>query len=102
MGLDDEGIIQACTRLLSKGISYPSYSSIGRVVNSKKVRKSGEGKRLMQFSIDKIKEIYPEDDIKISAQSYLLKFYEDLGFEPTGEEYLEDDIPHSGMVYKVT
>jgi ElaA protein len=71
-------------------------------VNSHKVRKTGEGKRLMQFSIDKIREIYPEDDIKISAQSYLLQFYKDLGFEPTGEEYLEDDIPHTGMVHKIS
>ncbi|MBM3429107.1 MAG: GNAT family N-acetyltransferase, partial [Bacteroidetes bacterium] len=33
----------------------------------------------------------------ISAQSYLLRFYQSLGFVAEGEEYLEDDIPHWKM-----
>ena len=36
--------------------------------------------------------------IHISAQCYLTKFYEDFGFEIVGESYLEDDIPHIGMI----
>ena len=36
--------------------------------------------------------------IKISAQKYLQKFYEDLGFEIVTEEYMEDGIPHVYMI----
>lgn len=99
MGHTPEGNLVAYTRLLPKGISYPEYASIGRVVNSPKVRGTGAGKVLMEASIKEIKRLYPNDKIKIGAQSYLLKFYESLGFVSTGEEYLEDNIPHTSMVY---
>ena len=38
-----------------------------------------------------------ENIIKISAQSYLKKFYLSHGFIPKGDEYLEDNIPHIAM-----
>ena len=38
-----------------------------------------------------------ENIIKISAQSYLKKFYLSHGFIPKGDEYLEDNIPHTAM-----
>jgi len=88
------------TRLLDKGISYADYCSIGRVVNATSIRGQGKGKELMQKSIDACKLLYPNTPIKISAQSYLQKFYESLGFIATGEMYLEDNIPHMGMVIK--
>jgi ElaA protein len=97
LGIDADGVIQAHTRLLDRGVSYEEYSSIGRVVNGKAVRSSGEGKRLMQYSIGKIQEIYP-GPIKIGAQAYLKKFYEDLGFVDLNQPYLEDNIPHLKMV----
>jgi ElaA protein len=45
-----------------------------------------------------IKENYNETAIRISAQTYLLKFYTSLGFVRVGEEYLEDGIPHVNMM----
>ena len=36
--------------------------------------------------------------IKISAQVYAVPFYNRLGYHITGEEYLEDGIPHIAMV----
>jgi ElaA protein len=95
-----EGVLVAYTRLLPKGVSYENYASIGRVVNSPKVRGTGAGKILMEKSIEEMKRLFPNDAVKIGAQSYLLKFYESLGFESTGEEYLEDNIPHTSMVLK--
>jgi ElaA protein len=88
------------TRLLPKGVSYDDYASIGRVVSSTSVRGSGAGKILMQQSIEMMEKLFPNDPVKIGAQTYLLKFYESLGFESTGEEYLEDDIPHTIMILK--
>lgn len=93
-----EGVLVAYTRLLPKGVAYDNYASIGRVVSSPKVRGLGYGKTLMIESISQIKKRFPNQPVKIGAQSYLLKFYQSLGFESTGEEYLEDGIPHTSMV----
>jgi len=98
LGKDKSNKIQACTRIVPPGISYREYVSIGRVVTSKESRGSGAGKALMKFSIDQCKIIFPENKIKISAQTYLNKFYTDLGFVKIGAEYLEDDIPHQAMI----
>ncbi len=95
---DESDQLMAYTRLLSPGTSYEKYSSIGRVVSSGIGRGKGYGKAVMEASIDAIKELFPNYSIKISAQCYLLKFYNDLGFEKVGEEYLEDGIPHMGMI----
>ena len=97
--VDTEGIC-ACTRLLAPGISYPTYSSIGRVVTAERVRRTGLGRELMRRSIIACRELFPGAPIKISAQCYLDDFYKVLGFRSTGEEYLEDGIPHQGMVLR--
>jgi len=93
------GEILAYTRLLPLGISYKDYIAIGRVVVGEKERKNGRGKKMMEIAIQKSKELFGNVPIKISAQSHLQSFYEYLGFEYTGEAYLEDEIPHIGMVY---
>jgi ElaA protein len=38
--------------------------------------------------------------ICISAQKYLIKFYNSLGFVEMGNDYLEDGIPHIKMLKK--
>ncbi len=100
MGFDEANNLIAYTRLLPKGISYEKYASIGRVVTSPKARGEGAGKEIMTASIEWCAKLFPNQPVKISAQTYLLKFYKNLGFEPVGEGYLEDDIPHIGMILK--
>ena len=51
----------------------------------------------MEVSISAVKEYFKETKITISAQQYLTKFYQSLGFIQTSEMYLEDDIPHIQM-----
>lgn len=97
---DENGEALAYVRLLPKGLSYPQYASIGRVVTSAKIRRSGGGKELMQEALLWAKKLFGDTPVKISAQSYLLSFYRSLGFEPIGDEYLEDDIPHRAMILK--
>lgn len=97
---DQAGKLVAYTRLIPPGISYHDYASIGRVVNSPSVRGSGIGKFLMEESLRHMARLWPAERIKIGAQTYLLRFYEQLGFESTGEEYLEDGIPHTKMIYR--
>ena len=58
----------------------------------------GLGVELMKNSIELAHKVFGSDKIRIGAQKYLRKFYEDLGFVKTGEEYLEDGIPHIHMV----
>jgi len=98
MGRDSSGALLAYTRLLPEGISYPGYTSIGRVVSSPAARGTGAGKEIMRRSIAMCRHLFGPLPIKIGAQSYLLQFYENLGFISTGEEYLEDGIPHTKMV----
>lgn len=100
MGSNAEGKLICYTRLLPEGLAYSGYSSIGRVVSSNDARGIGAGKLLMEESIRQCHILFGDIPIKIGAQSYLLRFYESFGFRSTGEEYLEDGIPHTKMVTK--
>ncbi len=92
-------VVVAYTRIFKPG-DYFEKASIGRVVVAKKERQHKYGYDIMEASIQAIKEHYNETNIKISAQCYLNKFYNNLGFKAIGEDYLEDGIPHIAMVYK--
>jgi ElaA protein len=60
-------------------------------------RAKGIGLQLMQEAIVICEKNY-DSPIKISAQAYLEKFYQELGFQTISEPYLEDDIPHIAML----
>lgn len=102
MGYDQDGELVAYARLVPRGISYDKYASIGRVINKEKIRRQGVGKLLMRRAIDEMSQLYPSEQVKISAQVYILDFYRSLGFETVGEGYMEDDIPHMGMILNKT
>ena len=91
--------LAAYSRLFDKGI-YFEEASIGRVVVSPKHRDKKLGHDLMQVSIGAVNEHFNQNNITISAQEYLKKFYESHGFVQTSEMYLEDDIPHIQMKRK--
>jgi len=100
MCFDEKNNLIAYSRIVPAGISYENYVSIGRVITSGTVRKSGMGRALMSESIKACEKIFGNGDIKIGAQTYLLKFYNSFGFESNGIEYLEDGIPHTEMIRK--
>jgi ElaA protein len=91
-----ENELVAHTRIVAPGISYKEQS-IGRVVSKPKYRKQGVGIALMKKSIAVLEEKYNSPICRISAQKYLIKFYNSFGFEVCSEEYLEDDLPHFQM-----
>ncbi|MDT0675385.1 GNAT family N-acetyltransferase [Autumnicola musiva] len=91
------GKLVAYTRCFNKGF-YFEEAAIGRVLVKIQERKYGYGHQIMQASIKAIRELFKTDNIKLSAQQYLVKFYESHGFSTTGEGYLEDGIPHIAMV----
>jgi ElaA protein len=92
-----ENKVVAYTRIFKAG-DYFEEASIGRVVVAGSVRKYGYGVDIMKASVVAIKENYNETTIRISAQTYLIKFYTSLEFVRVGEEYLEDGIPHVNMM----
>lgn len=93
-----DGKIIAYSRLLNPGTRFPDFS-IGRVVVHSSVRGTGLGIEMMKAAIYYLKNERGATKIKISAQKYLRKFYENLGFKVVTEEYAEDGIPHFGMLY---
>ncbi len=95
-----DNTLVAYTRIFKPGL-YFSLASIGRVVVKKGERKYGYGKDIMSASIKYLHKKCNVDKIHISAQTYLIKFYNSLGFIVQGEEYLEDDIPHIKMIKSV-
>ncbi|WP_306552710.1 GNAT family N-acetyltransferase [Chryseobacterium sp. WG23] len=92
-----DGNLAGYTRIVPPGLTYED-ASIGRVVIGSDYRGLGLGKQLMENSVKDCKEILKESTIRISAQLYLLKFYNSLGFKEVGEPYDEDGIPHIEMV----
>lgn len=91
--------LKAYARILPQGISYKE-ASIGRVITSLDYRGNGAGKELMKEAIKQTLTLFNTNEIVISAQYYLLKFYRDLGFVEEGDIYPEDDIPHIQMRFR--
>lgn len=94
-----EGKIVAYTRCFAPGL-YFEEAAIGRVVVEGSQRKYGYGHDILKASIKAIHENYKTKTIKLSAQTYLIKFYETHQFHQVGEGYLEDGIPHVAMIKK--
>jgi len=93
----EDKTVVAYSRILPPG-AYFEELSIGRVIVKATHRKLNLGNDLMDRSILFCQcQLYQKQSIKISAQQYLIKFYESHGFIISGEGYLEDGIPHIGM-----
>ncbi|WP_394405290.1 GNAT family N-acetyltransferase [Streptococcus sp. 20-1249] len=94
-----DGKIVAYLRILSPGLAF-SEASIGRVV----IKLSHRGQKLagpmLEAAMQYVIEDMGQETIKISAQTYLEKFYQSQGFVAVSDMYLEDGIPHMDMVYE--
>ncbi|GAB2783640.1 GNAT family N-acetyltransferase [Amycolatopsis magusensis] len=66
---------------------------IGRVVTAGAARGRGLAGQLMHAALESISDA----PAVLDAQTYAKGFYAKFGFEPTGEEFLEDGIPHVTM-----
>src|SRR6056300_1284870 len=74
-----KGRIVAYTRIFKPG-DYLEKAAIGRVVVAADFRKRDFGKAIMQASIAAIENHFNTTAISLSAQTYLLNFYNNLGF----------------------
>jgi len=95
MGIKQQQLV-SYTRIFKPG-DYFQEACIGRVVVKKEERKFGYGKDIMLASIKFINNTLHRNIVELSAQVYLKKFYNELGFIEKGETYLEDGIPHIKM-----
>jgi ElaA protein len=98
LGSDASGRLVAYARLVPAGVTFEE-PSIGRVVNHPEVRQSGVGRELMREAIARALAAFGARPIRIGAQLYLKRFYEELGFAVAGPTYDEDDIPHVQMLF---
>ena len=95
-GFIEEELV-AYARIFEKGDYYEDHTGFGRVAVIEKERGNNYGKELVKKCVEVCKKNFDKQEIKISAQAYLEKFYIDLGFERRGEGYMEDGIPHCAM-----
>lgn len=96
MGFDEDELV-AYARIVDAWVSYDEVA-MGRILTTSNARGTGAGIELMEVGLKQIRAHYGNVPIRISAQTYLLKFYEKFGFYSTGKEYLEDEIPHTEML----
>ncbi|MEO0727571.1 MAG: GNAT family N-acetyltransferase [Bacteroidota bacterium] len=100
LGYTDNEHLATYTRLLPKGVSYQKYAAIGRVITAAFARGKKLGRPLIQISLQKLWEHWGQVPVKLSAQAHLQSYYRSVGFAPVGDVYMEDGIPHIGMVYR--
>jgi len=98
IGIRNNGVM-AYTRVFKPG-DYFKEASIGRVVVKKAERGYGYASHIMEYSLKAISDRFGPVPVRISAQKYLMDFYNSLGFVKKGNEYLEDGIPHIAMLRK--
>jgi ElaA protein len=95
--LYDDAQLVAYARVVPAGVSF-TEASIGRIITSMVVRGKGAGKILTQYAIDESRRLFGHQPIRIGAQCYAIKFYQQLCFKIDGEVYDEDGIDHVEMI----
>src|SRR5690242_7276666 len=86
LGLSSENRILAYLRVIPPGLRYEE-PSLGRVITTAAGRGQGFGRALMVEGIVRLRTLYPNAPIRISAQQYLETFYASLSFRSVSEPY---------------
>jgi len=98
-GWDESRSLITYARILPPGLRFPEVN-VGRFVVRKASRGQGIGHQLLGKALKVIQKTWLGNDMRISAQDYLQKFYEQYGFVRVSDVYLEDGIPHIEMIKK--
>ena len=91
---EEDGRVIACLRAFYTDESCETVK-IGRVLTLH--HGNGLGRKLMQDSLDAIKEKLPCKKLSINAQKYASGFYEKFGFKVTSDDFLEEGVVHVAM-----
>lgn len=70
---------------------------LGRIIVHPDHRGMALGKTLVEYTIQEAQKLFGARHIHISAQTYLKRFYESLGFRSIGSTYDLDGISHIDM-----
>ena len=96
LGRGAGGALQACLRVVDPGLKY-AEPSLGRVVLAQPLRGSGLADTLVAEGLRRCDAAWPGRANRISAQAHLQRFYARHGYQPVGDRYDEDGIPHIQM-----
>jgi len=97
LGWDANQQLIAYLRILAPGAHY-TEAAIGRVLVAESARGQQLGRRLIDEGVQLTRQKFPHSAIRISAQSHLVKLYNNAGFSSVGAAYVEDGIPHQEML----
>lgn len=86
---DEQGQPVATGRLLPDG-------HIGRMAVSQSLRGQGIGKQVLMALLEHARQD-GHSELVLHAQTHAIPFYEQQGFVPEGEEFIEADMPHRLM-----
>lgn len=92
-----QGELLAYARLLPPGLN-DAEPAIGRVLVVPPYRRRQLARGLMLRALDEIARRFASIPVRVSAQLYLLDFYQGLGFVAVGAPYDEDGITHIPML----
>jgi ElaA protein len=97
LGRDGTGALRAYLRVVDPGCKYDE-PAMGRVVLDQPLRGSGLADALVAEGLRRCDGAWPGQANRISAQAHLQRFYARHGYQPVGDVYAEDDIPHIQML----
>ena len=97
MGYNAKQTLVAYCRLIEPGVVFNELS-IGRVLITKQCRGMGLARRLMFEAHKYCETISNSKKIRLNAQLYLQKFYEDIGYQCVSNPYDDDGIVHVEML----
>ncbi len=92
-----EGGIVGTARLIDKG---HGAGKVGRVAIHIEHRGAGAGAKLMR-SIEEVARQEGYNELVLEAQTYAIGFYEKLGYAAEGDVFMDCDIPHRLMRYRL-
>lgn len=94
-----DGALLAYCRLLEPALN-DGQAVIGRVITAPAARGTGLGHELMRRAKADVARLWPGQPVYLGAQARLKTYYGGHGFVPVTEEYIEDGIPHVGMLLR--
>ena len=94
----NDGIIVAVGRIIPN--LHNKEVKIGRIAVKMEHRKKGLAYKMMKDIMNFISKKYKNFSVLLSAQTYLIEFYQSFGFKEIGNTYLEDGIEHINMILK--
>lgn len=93
---NDDGIYASCARVIYES----NKAHIGRVATLKEYRHMGYASKMLE-EIEKYLKTLGINECYLGAQVRVKSFYENLGYECYGEEFLDARIPHINMKKKI-